>query len=90
MCPNATWNTEGETFAGENNDGSNPHGIFVDTNNDVYVSYVGLAQRVSVWSNNSTTPMRNISGNIKEPHSLFVTSNDDIYIDNGKSDNINI
>jgi sugar lactone lactonase YvrE len=90
LCPNATWNTEGKTFAGGNNDGSNPHGIFVDTNNDVYVSYVDSAQRVSVWSNNSITPTRNISGNIKEPRSLFVTSNGDIYIDNGKSDNINI
>jgi hypothetical protein len=69
--------------------GSEPHGIFVDTNNYIYVSYV-TTQNVFIWSNDNTTLTRNISGNINEPHSLFVTSNGDIYIDNGKNGSINI
>jgi hypothetical protein len=69
--------------------GSEPYGIFVNTNNYVYVSYV-KTQHVFIWSNDNITLTRNISGNIIEPHSLFVTSNGDIYIDNGKNGSINI
>ena len=86
--PNATWNTTGEIFTKESNGNSFPRGIFVDTNNYVYVSYVEATQRVSVWSNSSITPTKSITDNINEPHSLFVTSNGDIYIDNGNRSSI--
>jgi len=83
FCPNATWNPNGETFANISIKGPYPRSIFVDSNNYVYVSYVDSPEYVSVWSNDSIIPRRNISGNKNATKSLFVTLGGDIYIDNG-------
>jgi hypothetical protein len=37
--------------------------------------------RIVVWSQGSTTPTGNISGNLSNPHSLFQTTSGDIYAD---------
>lgn len=42
--------------------------------------------KVIVWSEGSSTPTRNMSGNLSNPYSLFVTTTGDVYIDSGTSD----
>ncbi|CAF4269728.1 unnamed protein product, partial [Adineta steineri] len=36
-----------------------------------------------VWLENSTIPIRNISGGLSSPYAMFVTVNGDVYVDNG-------
>jgi hypothetical protein len=62
--------------------GLNPWGLFVNTNNTIYVT--GRANNgIQVWLEGSINPTRTISGNISSSYSLFVTSSGDIYVDNG-------
>jgi hypothetical protein len=62
--------------------GSNPYGIFVNTNNTIHVAEYD-SNLIQVWLEGSINPTRTISGNISYPVSLFVTSSGDIYVDNG-------
>jgi hypothetical protein len=80
FCSNASWNPYATTFANISTVGSNPNAIFVNTDNTVYVGNRANDQIV-VWSNESSTPTRIISGNLVNPYSLFVTTSGDIYVD---------
>ena len=84
LCSNATWNTSAITFATSVLVGSNPFGIFVNTNNTIYGANreSGI---IRVWQEGSGVPIRNISGNLSLPYSLFVSDDDDIYVDNGQN-----
>ncbi|CAF3751894.1 unnamed protein product, partial [Rotaria sp. Silwood1] len=84
LCPNATWNSTAITFATSSVVGSYPQGIFVDTNNTVYVAH-RTNNAVLVWFNESTTLTQNISGGLSYPYGIFVTDIGDIYVDNGYS-----
>ncbi|CAF1188688.1 unnamed protein product, partial [Adineta ricciae] len=84
FCPNVTWNTKATTFVGTNVIGTQLMSIFIDTNDNIYVSSTQYNQ-VIVWSKNSTTPTAYISGNLKQPCGLFVTTAGDIFVDNGFS-----
>ncbi|CAF3809037.1 unnamed protein product, partial [Adineta steineri] len=86
FCANATWNPVAITFATSAVVGALPFGIFVDTNNTVYVAN-RANNRVQIWANNSATPTRNVSGGLNTPYGLFVTDNGDIYVDNGYANN---
>ncbi|CAF4245949.1 unnamed protein product, partial [Adineta steineri] len=81
LCANATWNQNATTFATSTLVGINPLGIFIDTNNTVYVAD-RADNRIVIWLNGSTTPTRNISGGLNRPYPLFVTDNGDVYVDN--------
>ncbi|CAF1256478.1 unnamed protein product [Adineta steineri] len=81
LCANATWNQNATTFATSTLVGTQPLGIFVDTNNTVYVAD-RADNRIVIWLNGSTTPTRNISGGLNGPYPLFVTDNGDVYVDN--------
>jgi len=83
ICPTASWNATGITFA-NNTVVSQPNNIFVDVGNAVYVSSQSL-NLVQIWSAGSQTPTRNLSGNLNNPYGLFVTVNGDIYVDNGNN-----
>ncbi len=83
FCSNASWNPYATTFANISTVGGNPTGIFINTNNTVYVANQDLGQIV-VWDNESSTPTRIISGNLRNPFSLFVTTSGDIYVDSAK------
>ncbi len=50
----------------------------------MYVAATNLNQ-VLVWSQESNTPTRNISGGLNNPCGIFVTNNGDVYVDNGAS-----
>jgi hypothetical protein len=55
----------------------------VNTNDTVYLTNPN-DDRIDVWLQESTKPMRTISTNLKSPYSVFVTINGDIYVDNGE------
>ncbi|CAF1028353.1 unnamed protein product [Adineta steineri] len=86
FCANATWNPVAITFATSAIVGTNPYGLFVDTNNTVYVADRANS-RVQIWFNNSATPTSTISGGLNTPYNLFVSDNGDIYVDNGYANN---
>ena len=82
LCSSATWNPVAVTLANSTTTGLYPFGVFIDTNNSIYVVETFL-RSVQVWPEGSLVPTRNISGGLYEPYSLFVTSNGDVYVDNG-------
>jgi hypothetical protein len=59
-----------------------PYGIYVNTNNTVYVTDPTNGA-ILVWLEGNITPTTMISGNLLYPVSLFVSSTGDIYIGNG-------
>ncbi|CAF4161522.1 unnamed protein product, partial [Adineta steineri] len=77
-----TWSANGITFANTTTLGTNPYGIFIDTNNTIYVSGRD-ANCVQVWHDSSSVPIRNLTSGLSNPYSLFVAINGDIYVDNG-------
>jgi hypothetical protein len=62
--------------------GQFPHGIFVNTNNTVYIADRTYG-RIQIWANDRVNLTKTISGNIVSPYSIFVTITGDIYVDNG-------
>ncbi|CAF1246977.1 unnamed protein product [Adineta steineri] len=86
FCANATWNPTAITFANSTIISANPHGLFVDTNNTVYVADTAN-NRVLIWFNGSATPTSIISDGLYSPYGLFITDNRDIYVDNGNTSN---
>ncbi|CAF0753368.1 unnamed protein product [Adineta steineri] len=82
----AAWNSNGITFATNGTVGTSPYGIFVDTNNTVYVANRANNQ-IRVWSSGSTILTRNITSGVTSPYSIFVTITGDIYVDNGYTNN---
>jgi hypothetical protein len=62
--------------------GSYPAGIFVSTNNTIYMSATSLNQTVAL-SEASNTVIEIISFGLSSPYGLFVTNNGDVYVDNG-------
>ncbi|CAF4026674.1 unnamed protein product, partial [Adineta steineri] len=79
-----TWSANGITFANTTTLGTYPYGIFIDTNNTIYVSERS-ANRVQVWHDSSNVPIRNLTSGLSNPYSMFVAINGDIYVDNGGS-----
>ena len=81
---NATWNQTGITFANAN---TQPFGIFIDLNNALYATEQ-VTNRVDIWSENGTTPIRVLSGQINTPGAIFVSEQGDIYVDGGSTKQI--
>jgi hypothetical protein len=69
------------TLANQSLVGYYPYGLFVNTNNTLYVAEPDYS-RIQVWLEGDITPTKTISGNIGYPYSIFVTSSGDIYVDN--------
>ncbi|CAF4111065.1 unnamed protein product, partial [Adineta steineri] len=82
----AAWDNVGITFANSSTVGTSPYGIFVDTNNTVYVANKANNQ-IQVWLSGSTIPARNITSGVTSPYSIFATITGDIYVDNGYTNN---
>jgi len=63
--------------------GISPIGIYVNSNNSIYIPNRETGQ-IHIWLNeNHLNPTKTIKGNLSDPLSLFVTTNGDIYVDNG-------
>ncbi|CAF4174194.1 unnamed protein product, partial [Adineta steineri] len=80
----ATWSSNGVTLFNTSTIGTNPYGLFVNTNNTLYVCEYSQ-NIIQVWLENSTIPIRNISGGLSSPYAMFVTVNRDVYVDNGNA-----
>ncbi|CAF3662759.1 unnamed protein product, partial [Adineta steineri] len=81
--PTATWNPHAITIANQSIVGETPFGIFVNTNNTIYV--FNQQNNVTViWQEDSINSTKIIHGNFTKSLSLFVTSNGDMYIDDGE------
>jgi hypothetical protein len=87
ICPSASWNSTGITFANSSTVGSLPSNIFVDSTDAVYVS-TQTSNVVQVWFGGSMFPTRNLSGNCNGICGLFVTVNGDIYADNTQTSQV--
>ena len=61
--------------------GAIPHGIFVNTNNTVFVANRNTGN-ILIWGNGSSTPTTTIFANATTPSCLFVTADDQIFLDN--------
>jgi hypothetical protein len=84
FCPSATWNSTAVTFASSTTVGSYPYGIFVNTNNTVYVANQ-QSSLIQVWFEGNVAPTTiNVRSN-SAPYSLFVSITNDIYIDDGSN-----
>ena len=80
---NTTWNSNATTFANQSLVGTLPFGVFVNSNNSIYIPNYKTGE-ILIWQNeNDLNPTKTISGNLSYPYSLFVTMNGDIFVDNG-------
>ena len=88
FCFNTIWNSSATTFAKQSFVGTYPFGIFVNSNNSIYISSRQTNQ-IHIWQNkNDLNPTKTISGNLSYPQSIFVTTNGDIYVDNRNNDRV--
>ena len=81
---NVTWNPNATTFAANNSDLLSPAGIFISTDNTVYLAD-HFNNRILIWVEGSINITRIVSGDLNLPYSVFVTLTGDIYVDNGYS-----
>lgn len=82
LCASAAWNSTAITFPEQNSINFEPHNIFVDINNTIYI-VDRSNQRILMWLNgniNSSMSIPNITNIYLS--SLFVTSEGEIYFDN--------
>ncbi|CAF1272191.1 unnamed protein product, partial [Adineta steineri] len=82
FSPTPIWDSNAITIANRSIVGYNPIGIFVNTNNTIYVANQEN-NTIVIWHEESVDQVKIIRGNFTRPASLFVTSNGDIYIDDG-------
>ena len=83
FCLNTFWNPNATTFANQSFVGTSTYGIFVNSNNSIYIPNTNTAQ-IHIWQNeNHHNWTKIISGNLSDPQSIFVTTNGDIYVENG-------
>ena len=82
FSPTANWSSDGITFANESVVGKEPYGIFIKSDNNIYVAD-NENNRIHIWMNDSIYPTKTIYGNLSYPLCIFVTINGDIHIDNG-------
>ena len=62
---------------------ANPYGIFINSNNSIYIPNRETGQ-IHMWQNeNHLNSTKTISSSLSDPLSLFVTTNGDIYVVNG-------
>jgi hypothetical protein len=80
FCPDSSWNPNGTTVANSSTIGSYPYGIFINTENTIFVPNQDNGQ-IIVWPEGNIASTTIISGNLSNSSSLFVTTASEIYID---------
>jgi len=82
---NSTWNQYAMTFADNFIVGTNPYGLYIDTNNSIY-SINRQYGRILIWMNNSNDPNLILYTQLSSlAVSIFVTTNGQIYVGDGNS-----
>ncbi|CAF1275359.1 unnamed protein product, partial [Adineta ricciae] len=87
FCSGALWNPNGTTFVDNNTIGSELGGIFVDTNDSIYLVMRNI-NAIRIWYNGDTNSARTIPSNSTGMLNIFVTINGDIYTSNLFNGNI--
>ena len=83
FCLNTSWNSNAMTFANRSFVSTAPRGIFVNSNDSIYILNQNTGE-ILIWQNeNHLNLTKTISGSLSYPQSIFVTINGDIYVDNG-------
>jgi DNA-binding beta-propeller fold protein YncE len=80
LCPSATWNPDAITLASDNIEISDATGIFVNSNNTIFVTDAEN-NKVLILLNDSVKPTSILSEDSWELNSIFVATNGDIYVD---------
>lgn len=85
FSPCATWDPNATIIANDTLLGTQPIDVFVDINDTIYATSSAI-NRIQVWSQGSTNPVRTITGGFSLiPVGIFVTRNGDIYSSNSFS-----
>jgi hypothetical protein len=84
FCSDTSWNPNAINFTNHSINGSGIDGIFINTNNTVYVANYGNNQ-ILIWLEGSSSPTTILSSGLFSPFNVFVTITGDIYVDNGYS-----
>jgi hypothetical protein len=79
-----TWNPNATTFADINTTGVNPYGVFINSDNTVYVADRDI-NRILVWLEGYINPTTIFYGGMTSPYGIFATIIGDVYVDNGYS-----
>ncbi|CAM4826422.1 unnamed protein product [Rotaria magnacalcarata] len=82
ICPNATWDQTGVTVVNQPVIGKSTPGIFVDTNNTLYVAS-NDRKRIFIFFENGTNSTHELASS-SEASTIFVITNDEIYFQNSK------
>ena len=83
----ASWSANAITLAASSIVGSCPYGVFVNTDNVVYVANE-MNSRIEIWGNGSVNPTKTYIVNGTLPLSIFVSISDDIYVGSFLTDGI--
>ena len=67
------------TFTDESFVGISPYGVFVNSNNSIYIPSILYAEMLIWLNDNHLNPTKIIEDTLSNPRSLFVTINGDIY-----------
>jgi hypothetical protein len=82
ICSHAKWGENGSTFASQSIIGYEPHGIFIDYDDTIYLADHSN-RRILVWSKGSINPTRNLTVQLFAHTNLFVALNGDIFFESG-------
>ncbi|CAM2726869.1 unnamed protein product [Rotaria socialis] len=83
FCPVVSWEANGTTVANDTMIGLSTIGMFIDTNNAIYVNDQET-NSVQIWYEGKTEPMIIKPENLNASKGIFVTNDGDIYLDNGE------
>jgi hypothetical protein len=86
LHPNAWWDTNGITFAGNTSIGANPSGMFVNRNNTVFVANRESGEIV-MWLSGNSSDGRSILNNVSSPYSLYVADDGEMFVNDGCPNN---
>ena len=81
LCKDAAWGSHAVTLFNQSIFFSSVYGIFVNTNNTIYISDIGN-NTIQTWMEGSSSPTRFISGDTSSPYSIFVSVEGDVYASN--------
>ncbi|CAF3709000.1 unnamed protein product [Rotaria socialis] len=83
FCPVVSWEANGTTVANDTMIGLSTIGMFIDTDNAIYVNDQET-NSVQIWYERKTEPMIIKPENLNASKGIFVTNDGDIYLDNGE------
>lgn len=87
LCSSATWHSNASTFADVSTVGVDPHGIFIDRKDTIYVADKSN-HRIRIWTGTNRTLTQTISDGLFSPYAVFASIHGDVYIDHGSNGSV--